>query len=386
MDYMEPIRTACEELSEDIAGLQAEFDDAIHLRLTDPALIADFSRLCHRSVGDIPTPPQLYYPRIPIYDTEQKSYFPWLSPFADYITENQSLLADEAVVSFVKGTGTKSTNKSYLRDRQNTLDDRGIEREKQILVLLDDRISESVTQKLASYYLLTEGWMVVEWFSPNLRFEGNRHHPSYGIPDLVAWQSDLTKELAQRGWIRGGGKMHELAMLAIREKFTEDDRITTSDTDRTLVGEVKGSKRSLGEATKQLHRRGNSGNIKPGYLRSHCFDEGYGIIPYNRGKTRTTAGVISFDDQGFYVQNDPKKETYAGNEIEGETRADPKTKHQFISHLDTVLAHTLLSNVPMDELLSLVNVGPSTTPNAFLRDLEELPPHRILESCEEILF
>lgn len=388
VDSLEIIQAACTELANQIPGIQADFDGDLHLRLTDPAIIADFSRLCHRSVREIPTPPALYEPKITLYENEGKSCFPWLSPFNEYLGENQSVLEDEVVVSFVEGTGTKSTNKTYLCERRSALDDQGIDRDRQILVLLDNRIPEHVTQKLAVYYLTTKGWMVVEdgWYSPNLRFDRFRHSQpfGYGVPDIVAWRSELISELAERGWIRGGGTIHELACLSVREPFSE----TTLDPptgERTLTGEVKGSKRSLGEAIKQLYDRGSSSNHKPGYLRSNCFDEGYGIVPLQRGRDHEGGGVISFDEQGFFAKKDPVRETFLGDEVEERRRANSEKKQQLISNLDTVALQTLLCNVSMADALDLAEVDDDTSPSGFLRQLQKTPRSQVIGICEDII-
>ena len=215
MNYRQPVQAACEELASEFSGVTAESDGEIDLRLTDPPLIIDFCRLAHRSVRELPTPPDLYGVTVTLQDKDRKSYFPWLSAFRDYLKANPSLVQSDAVVSFVESTGNDNTDRKYLRERRDTLKNRGIAQNKQILVLLPDHIPEAVTQLLTVYNLAANGWMVTEdtWFSPTLSFSNYRRAPGYGIPDIVAWQSEFTAELANRGWTRGGGTIHELALL-----------------------------------------------------------------------------------------------------------------------------------------------------------------------------
>lgn len=383
MNYREPVRSACQELAAELSGLEMDGGEGeVDLWLSDPGLIIDFNQIAWTTPNGLTRAPKLTEPEIAFYQDDEPSYFPCFSPYAEYIDQHRSSLITEKAVSFVDSTGTESTDDSYLRDRRNTLKDAGIEREQQINVLLPGRIPEELTQKLAVYYLITNGWMVAEdsWFSPRLRFHSFERGPGYGIPDIVAWRSQFTAKLSQRGWLRDGGTLQELGHLSIRESFHDNAQVAGEVEEQTLVGEVKKSDTSIGSAVKQLYERNKS---NPGYLKSDCFDEGYGIVALERGRDSNGAGTITFDRSGFQFSKDAISMDYQGNEIESETRAVPDNKQKLLAQLDEFAAQMLLCNVSWGDLRDLIHMDGANRPHRFFTELDYLAPEQILQFCED---
>jgi len=140
-----------------------------------------------------------------------------------------------------------------------------------LIITLDGCVRESITHRLAALYLSSEGWLV----STDFLYlpPGNK-----GAPDIVAWKSPFTEKLRKAGLIEEGATLHELGYLGLgnlRNQQTHENRIDNSE---TLVAEVKGSDRSLGEAHKQLKK----------YLGWDFFDYGYGTVPGYRGGRNQT--------------------------------------------------------------------------------------------------
>lgn len=384
MDSRQAVRAACSELANRLSGMELGGDDEVDLRLTDPAMIIDFHKLSHGLVKDADKPPNLYEVSITLPNTGNSANFPWLTYYTDYIQDNPTLIEGEAVVSFVQSTGNKNTDRSYVSERRDNLEDRGIRQEDQILIVLPGCIPEKVTQLLTIYYLISKGWMVTEdkWYSPTLQPSDLLRAPMYGIPDIVAWKSEFTAKLAGRGWIREGGSIHELAMLSVRGSHFDRSAPSGGEADRTLVGEVKASDVSLGQSVKQLYKRGSNNN--PGYLKSQCFDEGYGVVALEKGRDRNGAGTITFNENGFHHLEDQADLDYDGSDIEGETRSDQEKKQILISQLDTVAAQTLLCNIPFNRLTDAVDAR-RVSANQFLTQAWSLSEKQILTICEDEL-
>jgi hypothetical protein len=384
MTHREHVRGACRELASRLSGMESDQDEnEVDLWLSEPGVVSDFATIAHQTTREVPPPPTAIEPKVTLYQESIPSYFPCFSPFAAYIDQRHDELKSETAVSFVESTGTTSTDKSYLRERQKTLEDAGIDRSNQIIILLPDCIPEDVTQKLAVYYLLSEGWMVTEdiWYAPKLRGSRSWRLAGYGTPDIVAWQSDFTVELAEQGWIRNGGTIHELGLLTKRDSFTDSASHRGSSEPQTIVGEVKSSDRSFGEAVKQLYQRKSN----PGYLKSGCFDEGYGVLPRERGRDRKGAGTITFDESGFYMDADSMATDWQGNQIDGKTRSDANAKPELIEQLDTFAARMLLCNVTLTEIKGLVNANDSESPHRFFEELDEASNGEILQTCSDVI-
>lgn len=383
MEYREHVRGACQALAAELSGVELDTSESeIDLWLSDPGLTIDFNQIAHRTTEKFPSAPRVNEPRLTFYRDDTPSYFPCFSPYAEYLDYYNSQLITEKAVSFVDSTGTDSTDKTYLRDRQNQLKSEGIEPENQILILLPGRVPENLTQKLAVYYLVAQGWMVAEdsWYTPRLHTNGSRRHPGYGVPDIVAWRSEFTSKLAERGWIRGGGAVHELSLLSIRESLHGKKKTDRDGEEQTIVGEVKKSDTSFGSAVKQLYERNNS---NPGYLKSGCFDEGYGIVALKRERNRSGAGTITFDEDGFYVVEDTVEMDYQGESVETETRAIPENKQDVIEQLEGFAAQMLLCNVTMGKIRDLLHMDGSNPPHRFFTEMDYLSNNEILQACAD---
>ncbi|WP_143417157.1 hypothetical protein [Halobacterium hubeiense] len=383
MEYREHIRGACQELAAELSGMKLDSSESeVDLWLSDLGLTIDFNQIAHRTTQELPPAPGANEPRLTLYQDETPSYFPCFSPYAAYLDHYNSQLITEKAVSFVNSTGTDSTDKTYLRDRRYELKSEGIEPENQILILLPGRIPENLTQKLAVYYLVARGWMVAEdsWYTPRLHTNGVRHHPGYGVPDIVAWRSEFTSKLAERGWIRDGGAVHELSLLSVRESLHGKGTTNKDKEEQTIVGEVKKSDTSFGSAVKQLYERNNS---NPGYLKSGCFDEGYGVVALERERNRNGAGTITFDEDGFYIAKDAIEMDYQGEPIETATRATPNNKQDVIEQLDRFAAQMLLCNVTMGTIRELLHIDGANPPHQFFAEIDYLSNDEILQACAD---
>lgn len=206
----------------------------------------------------------------------------------------------------------------------------------------------------------------------------------YGIPDIVAWKSEVTRELQARGFVQYRGSIHELAVLPWRDRFSTESPDLKDDSVETLVGEVKGSDRTLGEAVRQLYRRGAEPNPNPGYLTSQCFDAGYGIIARARGWERSSAGTISFDEDGFYFNPDPVEETFSGGSVDGDSRAEDKRRQKLVDNLDRMACQTLLCNLSLEAIQDVVPVEGDMYPSEFCSEIWTLPPERVLDTVERM--
>lgn len=385
VQYREHVRGACQELAAELSGLRLNTGDSeVDLWLSDPGLTIDFNRIAKRTTEEMPRAPSASEPRFTHHQDGTPSYFPCFSGYAAYLDEYGPQLVTQKAVSFVESTGTESTDKQYLRERQKELEGEGIESEDQILILLPDRIPEGLTQKLAVYYLVAQGWMVAadSWYSPRLRSHESWRHSGYGIPDIVAWKSDFTAQLSKRGLIRDGGTIHELGLLTVRESLYEEESSDRADEAETIVGEVKKSDTSFGSAVKQLYERNNS---NPGYLKSKGFDEGYGVVALERERNRNGAGTITFDEDGFYVREDAGEMDYQGEQLEGDTRADPEKKQHVVEQLDGFAAQMLLCNVTLGEVRDLVDMDGSAPPHRFFAEMDDLSNEEILQTCTDVI-
>lgn len=361
-DPVESILGACRDLSDGIPGLEivdgAEYD----LRISDPVLALWLQPLSHRSVNDVPNPPNPFATQTTFLENEYSSPIPWMSPTSEY--EDRYLAPyDEFVVVFadygeVTNRSSASTHerraKRQVEQRQEELSGLDIEPEQQIIIPFDGRVRESIAHRLAAYYLKTRGWFVTTDFL---------YLPAGwpGVPDIVAWKSPLTEALRATGLVQDGAHLEELAYLrpSDEEIGGQVPSIPVDTPTETLVAEVKGEDRSMGEAHTQLQD----------YLGWNTFDSGYSVVPGYRGYTQSGAGTLTFDDRGFEFNPD-----------EG-THSVSDQKQQLVEYMDAAARQALLCGMSLSELTELAEssgTDSAETPHQLAEQLCGLDSETIL--------
>lgn len=363
-DPVEAIKGACRDLSEHVPGVDvveaAEFD----LRVTDPALAVWLQPLNRESVNDSPDPPSPFDSRTTFLGEESLVPIPWMAPTREYV-DRYVAPYDDFVVAFADygevrtgaSAGTHDRRaKRKVEQKRDALSGVGIEPERQIIITLDGRVRESITHRLAAYYLTTRGWFVSTDFG---------YFPSggRGVPDIVAWKSPLTEAIKQTGLVRDGALLEELAYLHHFDRVPTDAIPDVSKTTpiKTLVGEVKGEDRSLGEANRQLQK----------YVEWGVFDSGYSVVPGYRGHNISNSGIVTFDAKGFDFVLDEK------------ARSPSETRDQFVGQMDAAARQALLSGLPFSELVELAAASEDSaieTPHALAKRLRSLDSEIIIES------
>ncbi|MFB6187280.1 MAG: hypothetical protein ABEI86_10485, partial [Halobacteriaceae archaeon] len=169
------------------------------------------------------------------------------------------------VVSFVSG--------GYTEKRAEKLSEKGISAEKRLIIPLHNKVGEPLLHRLTSYYLAREGWLVASEHQYPIHtgtIPSDSPWSVRGTPDIVAWKSPFLQTLRNKGLVRNGATLQELAFLSIQD-FPKSDEQSGSQSaidTKTLVAEVKGSDRSLGDLDQ----------VKK-YIQSRFYDVAYGAIP-----------------------------------------------------------------------------------------------------------
>jgi hypothetical protein len=132
-------------------------------------------------------------------------------------------------------------------------------------------------------------------------------------------------------------------------------------TNETLVAEVKGEDRGIGDATKQLKK----------YLRWNAFDYGYWAVPDYRGKRDENAGTLTFDADGF--------EFFPADA----SHATDGPKARFIEIMDTAARQALLCELTLNELLELADAAGAPqkqTPHQLAKRLRSLDNETVIDA------
>lgn len=364
-DPVEAIKGAFRDLSEFAQGVEVVEGASYDLRIADPMLAVWLQPLSREGVNDNPNPPNPFDSQTTFLGEEGSVPIPWMAPTQEYADRYLNPYDDFVVVFADYGevrTGTDAATherqaRRKLEQKQEELSAAGIEPERQIIITLDGRVRETITHRIAAYYLTTRGWFV----STDFQYlpSGDR-----GVPDIIAWKSPLTEAIRQAGLVRNGALLEELAYLHCLDVAPSDmvPTISENTATKTLVGEVKGENRSLGEAHRQLQK----------YLEWNVFDSGYSVVPGYCGHERSGSGMLTFDSGGFdFVPDEKDRSTLA-------------TREQFIEHMDTAARQALLSGLPFSDLIELATFSGATdieTPHALANRLRSLDSEIIIESA-----
>lgn len=362
-DPVETIKGACRDLSESISGLEVAEGAEYHLRISNPMLALWLQPLSWKSRNDVPNPPNPFDSKTSLLGETSPVPTPWLAPTREYANRYLDPY-DEFIVAFAdygevsSGAGASTYRKRADRRaqrKQETLSDLGIEPERQLIITLDGRVREAIAHRLAAYYLKTRGWFVSTDFlylPPG----------GPGWPDIVAWKSPLSAAIKEAGLVRNGALLEELAYLHHLDREFSDKTPAISDdaTSKTLVAEVKGERRSLGEAYTQLRK----------YLRWNAFDSGYCVVPGYRGSEQSGAGTLTFDARG--IDFVPDQNTHYVSE----------RREHFLEYMDTAARQALLCGLPFPELVELATSGTNEidTPHELAMQLRSLNSESIINA------
>ena len=370
--HIEIIKTACEDIARELPGVETGNLPDVHLRIKDPALVPMLQPLSRDVVNNTPNPPMPSKPRIELFEESDSFPIPWMAPTKQY--SDQHLISDgrDYILSFVNYSRMDDSPhqqerraKRNANNRSATLQERGIDPEQQLILTTDDRVAESIFEALSALYLTTRGWFVSKRYTP----------PGIqGVPDLIAWKSPLTKALQQNGVVYKGTMFEELLYLqeSSRALAGPVDPSLPDSSSETLVAEVKGSERSLGEARGQLEK----------YLDSGYFDHSYAAVPGYRDRKQDAGGTITCDTRGFQILEDD----YNGDE--SKTRSRPNEKPSYIDYMDNAACQALLCNLDYSELLNLYQRAADSSPsqpNDLAQVFCGLEPEVVIETVLEKL-
>lgn len=363
-DSKELIRGACRDLSDALPGLEVVDRPEYDLRITDPLLAMKLQPLSRDSVNDVPRPPNPFSAK-GSFIGERPTPLPWLAPTREY-TERYVEPFDEFVVAFddygkVSTQAQSGTHRRRARrrveERQEAFAELDIEPERQLVITIDGLVRESIAHRLMAYYLATQGWLVSTDF---LYIPGGL---GGGVPDIVAWKSPLLEALYEAGLVEDGAMLDMLAYPHLLDRASDGVAASRSAelTTETLVAEVKGEDRGVGDATNQLKK----------YLRWNAFDYGYWAVPDYRGARDEKAGTLTFDADGFEFI--PAAASHA---TEG-----PKVR--FVEIMDTAAKHALICGLPLNDLLELAaaaGAAPMQTPHELVKRLRDLDNETVIDA------
>lgn len=368
VDSVDKILGAFRELSDSVSGVDVVDDGPVHLELSNPSLTLWLQSLSHDRVNELPNKPRAFQSTVQTLESDVPVPIPGANPTKEYA---DALFSDEKFVVSFLSYSIGSSDSSYRRRRRNELIDeraddlsnQGIPPEQQLLITLDNRVTESIAHRLFAYHLKSRGWFVsgdTQYIPPGIE----------GIPDLIAWRSPFTEQLREQGIVDSGALLEELPyhryMKASPAKSDESE--TELKTPKTLVVEVKGSNRSPGEATGQVSK----------YARSGYFDSSYGAIPDYR-EYPSSQSILTFDEEGFELNEDEDED--AG----GAAVVDDEQKNWFVDHMDSVAQQALLCNLEAADLRSLLSTPTPETPNKRIRELWNLEPEAVIESISDFV-
>lgn len=97
------------------------------------------------------------------------------------------------------------------------------------------------------------------------------------------------------------------------------------------------------------------------------------------------AGVISFDKEGFYFQDDACQKNFRLKPINDGIRSNEISKGLFLGEMENVVKQTLISNLTHKEILELVDGWDGIETNEILRKLFLLPIDKVIEHLDNIL-
>ena len=357
------IKGAFRDLSESISGLEVADRAEYDLRISNPMLALWLQPLSRESANDVPNPPNPFDSQTSQLGESSPVPTPWLAPTREY-AERYLDPYDEFIVAFADygdiGTGAIASTHERRADRragqkQEALSELDIEPGRQLIITLDGRVRESITHRLAAYCLKTRGWFVSTDFlylPPG----------GQGVPDIVAWKSPLTAAIKEAGLVENGALLEELAYLHHLDREVNDKAPAVSDdvTTKTLVAEVKGERRSVGEADRQLNK----------YLKWNAFDSGYCVVPGYRGYEKSGTGLLTFDAEGIDFIPDQN------------TQCVSERRQRFVEYLDAAARQALLCGLPFPDLVELATSGANgiETPHELVMQLRSLHSERIIDA------
>jgi len=366
VDSVDKILGAFRELSHSASGVDVVDDAPIHLELSNQSLALWLQSLSHDRVNELPNKPQVFRSTVQTLESDVRVPIPWANPtkeYADAWFSNETF-----VVSFLP-CSINSRDSSYRRrrrnelidERANNLSNQGVPPEQQLLITLDNRVTESIAYHLFAYHLKLRGWFVsgdTQYIPPGID----------GIPDLIAWRSSFTEQLREHKIVDSGALLEELPYHRYMETYPaeSDEAYKQIESPKTLVVEVKGSTRSPGEATSQVSK----------YARSRYFDYSYGAIPDYRGY-QSSLPVLTFDEDGFKLNE--------GGDTGRTAIVDDEQKDWFVNHMDSVAQQALLCNLDTAGLQSLLSTATPETPNEWIRELWNLEPQEVIESVSDFV-
>jgi len=362
-DPVEGIKGACRDLSESISGLEVADRAEYDLRISNPMLALWLQPLSRESANDVPNPPNPFDSQTSLLGESSPVPTPWLAPTREYADRYLDPY-NKVVVAFADygevSTGASASTHERRADRQTeqkqeALSELGIDPERQLIITLDGRVRESITHRLAAYHLKTHGWFVstdFQYLPPG----------GPGAPDIVAWKSPFTTAIKEAGLVRNGALLEELAYLHHLDREFSGKAPAVSDdvTTKTLVAEVKGEKRSLGEAHTQLQK----------YIRWNAFDSGYCVVPGYRGHEQSGAGILTFDARG--IDFIPDQNTHYVSE----------QRQCFLEYMNTAARQALLCGLPFPDLVELATSGVNgiDTPHELAMQLRSLNSESIIDA------
>jgi len=365
VDSVDKILGAFRELRHSVSGLDVVDDAPVHLEISNPSLTLWLQSLSHNRINELPNKPRVFRSTAQTLESDVPVPIPWANPTNEYA---DALFSNETFIVSFLSYSIRSGDSSYRRRRRNELIDKraddlssqGIPSEQQLLITLDNRVTESIAHHLFAYHLRSKGWFVsgdTQYIPPGIR----------GIPDLIAWRSPFTEQLRERGIVESGALLEELPYRRYMKtsQAESDESYKGIESPKTLVVEVKGSNRSPGEATSQVSK----------YARSGYFDYSYGGIPDYR-QYQSPHPVLTFDEEGFELNESKDTERTAV--------FDDKQKDWFVKHMDSVAQQALLCNLDAADIRSLLSTPTPETMNGRIRELWNLEPKEVIESVSDM--
>lgn len=344
---------AFEELSNYMKGIELTENRPYSLKISNPALAADLIGLSENKEHSKQARPY-FHNSIVGSITGKTTNVPWAAPVKEYTEEYRDIYEEGLKVAF---THINSDNGNYkrrkFRDKRKDLIEQGVKERNLALINQKQKVSEQIAEILFKYYLRAKGYFVTNTYIPK-EVSG----PNYGHPDIVAWRSETTDYISEKLLNGDNASLHELGQLKLHKKSISNNSI--ADLNETVVIEVKNSDTGLRKARNQLYERGNN----DGYLRSKCFDYGYAAAPL-QDSSRKSAGMITFDKEGFSFEQDPVKYNEFGSEVDYKVRSEEDRKQALISELDNMALKLLLANLRFDQIAELANSADKSPSNVI---------------------